>query len=359
MPRPKGSANKKAIVKKTNNKSTTKNPINKPKNQSCVDEDFAPDSAKRACMCCHKLRGEGYYYASKSSLYVGYSKLPICKDCIDIEFESILKRTSYDIERSIYYLCMRLDYPFISSQIEVAKKQSEKLGTYIHRVYIQKINSFGETNNYGEVFLDGEILKPITKRSEDVEIEKSSDLSAGGLKNYITEEDVINDATIIHKWGSLATKDVAFLETEYQEWQSRYDISTKSMEILVKEICYQQLTIKKLRETGRPAEKELKTLQDLMGNTALKPIQESVAQSTEAQTLGTLIKKWENERPIPEPDKEFEDVDGIKKYLSVWFFGHLCRMMGIENDYSRQYDEETLKYTINLPEKEFDIGEDD
>jgi hypothetical protein len=34
-------------------------------------------------------------------------------------------------------------------------------------------------------------------------------------------------------------------------------------------------------------------------------------------------------------------------------------MLGVENDYSRQYDEETLKYTISLPEKGFDIDEED
>jgi hypothetical protein len=328
------------------------------KNENTISSEPQVGENKRQCMRCTKHKIETDYYSSKSSLYSGYGRLPICKACIDIEFENILKRTGYDLERSIYYLCMRLDYPFTSNLIDAAKRQSEKSGTNVHRVYIQKINSLGETNNYGEVFLDGEILKPITRKSEEP-YENTPDLSIEAINNIITEDDVANSDQLRHKWGSLAAKDVVFLETEYQEWQSRYDISTKSMEILVKEICYQQLTIKKLRETGRPAEKELKTLQDLMGNSALKPIQESVAQSTEAQTLGTLIRKWENERPIPQPDKEFEDVDGIKKYLGVWFFGHLCRMLGIENDYSRQYDEETLKYTINLPEKEFDIEEED
>ena len=176
-------------------------------------------------------------------------------------------------------------------------------------------------------------------------------MSIGNIREKLAIE--INE-DLRNKWGNMKSEDVLFLETEYQEWVTRYDVSSKSMEILVKEICYQQLSIKKKREEEKSVEKELKTLQDLMGNTALKPIQESAAQATEAQTFGTLIKKWETEYPVPDPDPEFEDVDGIKKYINVWFFGHLCRMLGLENDYSKEYDEETLKYTVDLPETSFD-----
>jgi hypothetical protein len=337
MPRPKGAKNKKKKDNSLNPKVLK------------VRED------KLQCACCTKGKKEEDFYMSQSTLYAGLKRLPICKGCLDLEFERLIKRYNYDIEKSLYYMCMRLDFPFIYSVIEGAKKQSEKLGTSIHRVYIQKINSQGDINNYGSVFLDGEILKPVTKRSEEQEKEpiERIDTSINGIKEQVSLQ-IEADEELRHKWGAISPKDIVFLETEFQEWTTRYDVSSKSMEILVKEICYQQLSIKKKREAGQGAEKELKTLQELMGNTALKPIQESAAQSTDTQTFGTLIKKWENEYPVPEPDPEFADVDGVKKYIGVWFFGHLCRMLGIENDYSRQYDEETLKYTVNLPESGFD-----
>ena len=74
----------------------------------------------------------------------------------------------------------------------------------------------------------------------------------------------------------------------------------------------------------------------------------------EQNTFGTLIRKWENERPIPEPDEEWKDVDGIVRYITVYFLGHLCKMMGIKNSYSRLYEEEMAKYKVEKPEYEDD-----
>ena len=71
-------------------------------------------------------------------------------------------------------------------------------------------------------------------------------------------------------------------------------------------------------------------------------------------TFGTLIQKWENERPIPQPDPEFEDVDGIRRYVGAYFLGHLCKMMGIKNRYSAIYEEEMAKYTVEKPSYEQD-----
>ena len=33
---------------------------------------------------------------------------------------------------------------------------------------------------------------------------------------------------------------------------------------------------------------------------------------------------------MPEPDEAWQDVDGIRRYINVWFLGHLCKMMGIK-----------------------------
>ena len=74
----------------------------------------------------------------------------------------------------------------------------------------------------------------------------------------------------------------------------------------------------------------------------------------EQNTFGTLIRKWENEKPIPEPDEEWKDVDGIVRYITVYFLGHLCKMMGIKNSYPRMYEAEMAKYKVEKPEYEDD-----
>lgn len=298
------------------------------------------DENLRICLCCGTKKSDKHFYLSKSFLNKAFQQLPWCKDCVDLEYENLLKRCNYNVDRAIYYLCMKLDIPFSYSALEAAKKQSESKGTPLNRVYIQKINSFREVNGYGDVFLDGEQLSINTAKSINEE-----------QLEYL-KEDIEVTPELIRKWGNLPKEDIIFLEEQYIEWCTRYDVSTKSMEILVQEICYQQLNIKKKRERGESVSKELKDLQDLMNSAALKPVQESAAMGADVNTLGMWIKKFENEKPIPEPDPEFKDVDGISKYIRVWFLGHLCRMLGIENEYAREYEEELMKYTVDINEEE-------
>ena len=62
---------------------------------------------------------------------------------------------------------------------------------------------------------------------------------------------------------------------------------------------------------------------------------------------------------IPEPSPEFADIDGIKKLVTVFFFGHLCKMFNIKNDYAQMYDDEVSKYTVSKPQISEAIDEED
>ena len=97
-------------------------------------------------------------------------------------------------------------------------------------------------------------------------------------------------------------------------------------------------------------------MNDLMDSAKIKPKQKSDSALVDQNTFGTLIQKWENEEPIPEPKEEWKDVDGIKKYISVWFHGHLSKMFGLDNDNAREYEEEIAKYSVEPPRYK---GEDD
>jgi hypothetical protein len=87
----------------------------------------------------------------------------------------------------------------------------------------------------------------------------------------------------------------------------------------------------------------------MLSTANLSPKQSKEDQISETETFGTLIRKWEDEQPIPEPDPEFADVDGMRKLVNTWFFGHLAKMFNIKNDYSDEYDEEVAKYTVTPP----------
>ena len=82
----------------------------------------------------------------------------------------------------------------------------------------------------------------------------------------------------------------------------------------------------------------------------MQPKQNAGDTTADNQTFGTLIDKWENERPLPEIDEELKDVDNIALYIDVFFRGHLAKMMGLKNGLSNLYNKFIKKYTVEKPE---------
>ena len=112
-----------------------------------------------------------------------------------------------------------------------------------------------------------------------------------------------------------------------------------------------QLNVQKAQQAGeaKKATEAIRTLQDLMSTAKIQPKQKDSAALTEQNTFGTLIRQWENEKPIPEPAPEWRDVDNIKRYIGAYFLGHLCKMFKIDNDWSQIYDEEMAQHTVERP----------
>lgn len=146
------------------------------------------------------------------------------------------------------------------------------------------------------------------------------------------------------------------LSDQYDDWTARNECKTKAQEELFKNLCIAQLNIQKATQgkIQMKVDAAMAAFQNLLDSANLKPKQTNDNTLSEQNTVGMLIKKWENERPIPEPLPEWKDVDNITKYITVYFLGHLCKMMGIKNSYSRAYDLEMNKYKVEKPEYEDD-----
>ena len=74
--------------------------------------------------------------------------------------------------------------------------------------------------------------------------------------------------------------------------------------------------------------------------------------------FGVLIEMFENEDPIPQPLPEWRDVDGIVRLFTIYFIGHLCKMLNIKNRYANMYEEEMQKYRVTIDEPEEMSDED-
>jgi len=89
-----------------------------------------------------------------------------------------------------------------------------------------------------------------------------------------------------------------------------------------------------------------------MTDANMKPVQATGAEANDQITFGTLIKKWENEKPIPS-----HLDDEMKKYIDTYMVGHLAKMEGFNNDLVNKYNESLKEYTIDL--NSLDDEEDD
>lgn len=151
-----------------------------------------------------------------------------------------------------------------------------------------------------------------------------------------------------------SNEDYMFLENEYQDWVTRYECETKTQEIIFQRIAFKTWEIMKATRNGQPTKDLDASLQSLLSSGDLLPRQDKNNSASDSLTFGQLIDKWENEQPIPEPTDEFKDVDRIGLLIDVFFKGHLAKMMGLKNAFSRTYENFMKKYTVNKPEYDED-----
>lgn len=164
---------------------------------------------------------------------------------------------------------------------------------------------------------------------------------------------------IIKIFGSGFTNDdYLYLQDQYDDWKARTQVDSKSQETYIVRICFKLLDIYKAQRAGKDTEKLDKSLNELMAASKLQPRQSVDNSASDTLTFGQMIEKWENEAPVPEPDEQFKDVDGIQKYITVFFKGALAKCMGLTNAFTKEYDDYMEQYTVNKPEYNEEEGSD-
>lgn len=320
-----------------------------------VNEDYtpptirlkAPDNEERKYYCCmcgkdfEKQKGN-FPSGGKSLLWKGNNGyLPFCRSCVEILMQSLTSFYSGNEEHALRHLCSMFDWCYndIASSMTLADVH---MHTSRVSIYPSKMGA-RPSAMHGETFLD-------TIREEVKERDSLTDctLVPDGDDN---EFEVTRE--MIRTWGKGFTPDqYQFLEEEYKDWTTKNVCKTKAQEELFRNIVLAQLDVRIARQSGGDVSKAQKALQDLMNSANILPKQNSDNILADTQTFGTLLKKFEETRPLPEPDPAWRDVDGIRRYVDTWFYGHLSKALGIKNDNAAQYAEEVSKYTVDRPSDE-------
>lgn len=142
---------------------------------------------------------------------------------------------------------------------------------------------------------------------------------------------------------------------------TKYEVNTKALEQCIQALCVSSLNIRRAQQSNdsKATQLAMKSFQEMLSTAKLAPKQHKEDSFAETETFGTLIKRWEDDKPIPEPEDEFADVDGIRKLVTVFFFGHLCKMFNLKNDYADMYEKEVAKHTVARPQQVQDMADDE
>lgn len=303
------------------------------------------NKAKYTCLYCGNDYVETNFYRSYSRLFSNIGKIPYCKQCVEKFYQQYYEEYVNEgcltpEKNAIKRVCMTFDIYYTDdvfnsavNKIRESNMNISPMGQYMKTMQLSQ---------YKDKSYDNTVLNEMKE-------EFVASVSNG---NSINME--VDQKTIDFFGSGFTDEDYKFLLREYNDWTARHECNTKAQEEVFKRICFKQLEILKATRKNEETKNLDATFQNLLDTAKLQPKQNSGDATADNQTLGTLIDKWENERPLPEIDEELRDVDKIGAYVDIFFKGHLAKMMGLKNGLSNLYNKFMKKYTVEKPEYDSD-----
>jgi len=301
------------------------------------------------CMCGTEYAGQSgnFLTSGKSFLWRGNGGyLPICKNCCQYLFEYLTDFYCGNEEHALKHMCCMFGW-YYNEVASAMTKTQVKVGQSRVALYPAKTTTT-QVAKCGQTYLD--TVKHDYEESRKI---LSPTVTPVGEEEGEEEEEFPVTKEMIRVWGKGFSSDqYQFLEEEYADWIGRNVCNTKTQEELFRNLALAQLDIRMARQKGGDVDKAQRALQGLMNSANILPKQTSENLLADTQTFGTLLKKFEETRPLPEPDPEWQDVDGIRHYIDTWFYGHLSKTLGIKNENAAKYAEEVGRYTVDRPSDE-------
>ena len=310
---------------------------------------------KYMCARCGRIfkRQRGNFSCSHSPLYRGNGGyLPFCNYCVDDLFGHYREALG-DEKEAIRRVCSKTDIywnPALYAMVVKSRSTNSRM-----RSYISKTNLIGYIDKTYDDTLDEEANEEAKKKAEEAEEEakkkaeeaakekEEEETKTSLASNVLSDEETprsVNQRILfedipeptfetIDFWGAGYTPDVYYdLDRRYKKWtDGKDDELDETSAALYKQICLCEVNIAKNMMAGKPIEAAQKSMNELLGSLNAKPIQKMQEKTQDGAAnssfdnlpFGVGIKMCENMRPIPKPDPRFDDVDGIVRYISVWF----------------------------------------
>lgn len=322
-------------------KKLTVNNVKKAYNDLAIDYNHLLNLDFVYCPKCGKWKTSKAFYSSTEN--VDGIEHYACKECIlDLCTDVSKDGTRIDNREKTIDTFRRLDWYFsdkdYKAQLEsLAEGVGEKIRSTAAQQFIVMVKSLPQYRNlhYSDSEFDIDDTENNTEENTKI-IQKT-------LKNAKK------------RFGtSYSNEDLMFLENEYQDWVTRYECNTKAQETIFERLAFKKWEINKATKAGQNTKDLDRTYTELLSSINILPRQNSDNALMGSLSFGQMIEQWEEHDPVYDPEPEFADCDGIGKYLRVWFKGHLARALGLDNGYSKEYDEYIKQYTVTKSEYDED-----
>lgn len=303
------------------------------------------------CTRCGKRYYHQYnnFLPSQSPLFRGNNGfVPVCANCLEDLYDHYRIIFGNDKD-AVRRMCMKFDFYWHEDIYNIADASNPKQSRW--RSYVSKCNL---KRFYGKTYDDTIDEEGFYVGTQKVEV-VHRDEEGQKVTDYVSQPVELSEPSpqSVAFWGAgLPAEKYFVLDERYRKWTSGLSEPPDLLnEARYKQICMLEENINSCAMSGKPFEASVNMLNNL-----IKDIQKSQTDDTDEafddQPFGVGIRMYENKNPIPKPVPELEDVDGIKRYITIWFVGHLASMLGLKNSYSRLYEEELAKYRVDRPDLE-------
>lgn len=301
---------------------------------------------------------------SQSPMFAaGSGYISVCRDCVEDmyrHYRSVLGGGDDD-RAAIRRVCMKFDMywnPDIYAMLEKVDSSKSRIMAYISKanLYQFKDRTFDDT-------LDEEAALAADERILVA-------AAMGGAGNEYSEVDDPTESPVspelVKFWGTgLAPSHYLELQSRFDFWCSELNTDKEHMDAgtksVLRQICTLEVQSNKDMAAGKSTDKLAGMINTLLGSANLKPVQKKEDEKDAALDkipYGVWIRRIEEKHPIPEASPEFQDVDGIIKYISTWFFGHISHLLGLKNMSCKLYEDKIADMRIERPELEEEDDED-
>ncbi len=305
---------------------------------------------KTICCRCGTAYGrrKGYFPVCYAALYKGSGYLPVCRTCVDTMYNEYLAQSG-DSRTAVRQMCRKLDLYWNDTIFESVEKKATTrtmMTNYLTRVnniayagkcYDDTLRANGTLWNFD----GGQAVQAVEPEPvEEAPVEERNDVSIDDIP-----EDVLT------YWGPGYTPEMyQDLEQRRTYWVNNLPEGMTldvGMEARIRQICNLELDINRMRAAKKATDKLTAQLSKLISDMNLDPASRGEDNAAFDRTpFGVWIDRWENKRPVPEPDEELRDADGIIRYISTWLLGHLCAMFGVKNKNTRLYEDRIAEMRV-------------